>query len=120
MVTIYEAVSNAQHGSDTQGVLEKIAYGLHLREPRASEGSNWNSAKEAFVSWLRGGPVCISQHSHKEYLKAVLNSFAHYYRDDGRTPFEHWMQAQNEIAQSILKDYYHKLEDLKRKLGNSA
>ena len=114
-MNIYNSISSARSGSDIHGVLEKIAYRLHLRDNRNMAGANWNSAKEAFRHWEEKRPLLSDRRTPEQDLKELLDFRAYSYTNRGGTAFDNWMSAQNNLAEEIFKDYLRKLEGLNRR-----
>lgn len=118
MVTSYQIVDIAQPGSDIHGVLEKIAYRFHLADDRYESNCNWNNAKAALSQWMDNpaNTAGVSIVGNESYLNEVLNFRAYRYMNNGGTPFDHWISAQNDLAEQIAKNYLCKTAELNRQV----
>ncbi len=112
---IRESVAAAEQGSDIFGVLEKIAYFLYLQKPTNSSENNWFSANECFIRWAKlrplelnfviEGKLFTNRISVEEDTKRVLKYSAYSYRNSPGNSFDHWMEAQDNLALFILEYY---------------
>ena len=112
---VYETISRAGPGSDIHSVLEKIAYRMHLGEPRAWAEANWNDAKQALVNYVRKDEIIVKTLGSIElYIKQALDLRAYSFRNFGGTQFDHWISAQNDLSQEISDDYNRMLDEQRR------
>ena len=104
-VNLRETIRTVQWPSDIQGVLEKIAFRVHLdyvkKEIERPSDANQDEAKNIFYNWARKIPLIEPLDTVPLYLNAVLNDYASRHKYCAGTDFDRWITAQNQLADSI-------------------
>lgn len=112
--SLFQEIATAQRGSDTHGLLEKIAFHLHLKNKAHSQDSNWFIAQSTLLRWAG----YQREHSTdfepplENSLHRLLNHYAYDHSDFPlcledkpeipSSPFNDWMYAQDRLAKQIL------------------
>ena len=98
------SIRTAEKGSDIYGLVEKIAYKLSRDYPWESEDSNWFYAQGVLLHYSLNKIFLRHEATLPERIKDFLNFSAHMYRYSG-SPFDNWMNAQNELAGLIINSH---------------
>ena len=107
---IQKEISEAQKGSDTYGLIENIAFSLHLRKPSRSSDDNWFDAQNRLSRW------CDYHINHMKDLQPPIESDIHKslnhraynkhegdeFWDEPSSPFDDWMYALRDKAEQVI------------------
>jgi len=107
---IRREIAGSNRGSDIYGLVEKMAFYLHLNYPSDSQEGDWYFAQETLLDWsdsvfrpgLRDGPS-FGKHitrllNHVAYEKSRTREFFH----DSPNSYADWIVAQEELAKQVL------------------
>ncbi len=116
-------VRGAEPGSCIYGVLEKIAYHLHLIKPGKARESDWKRAQIAFAYYIHqvieqgfSEGVNLSSHQIIEYIEK--KAYELHEQNLANSSSYNWIMAQDKVAKSTaerFKEEEMKIQEIKQK-----
>jgi hypothetical protein len=103
-------IMGAGPGSDIHGLVEKVAYFLHLRSPGDSALGNWSTAQNVLLGWSghEDGKELRQDSGFGEQVHGLLNNQAYrsfqrrLFFNDPVNFYADWMTAQHELGKQVL------------------
>lgn len=107
---VRQEITSAQKGSDIPGLVEKIAFFLHLKDSSKDTYENWFSAQDILLRWSDSDyrKELREDSSFGRQIHSMLNNRAYnsYQRrlffHDAPNLYEDWMTAQHELGKQVL------------------
>jgi hypothetical protein len=108
---VRQEIVNARGDSDVYGLVEKIAYFLHLRTPKDSALINWSAAEDTLLRWSDSSDrlVLRADSSFGKQLHKLLEDRAYdksqersFFGNNSYIPDADWKTAQHELAKQVL------------------
>lgn len=107
---IRQEITSAQEGSDIHGLVEKIAYFLHLEFSQISADKNWHDAQDTLLRWsdspyrkeLRADSSFGVQVHKMLNHRAYDNYQSGLFFNDPLNVYADWMTAQHKLGKQVL------------------
>ncbi len=107
---VRQEITSAREDSDTHGLVEKIAYFLHLKNPQISADENWYTAQDTLLRWsdCKFRKELREDSSFGKQIHGLLNNIAYgSYRErvffcNPMNMYEDWMTAKHKLGEQVL------------------
>jgi len=108
---VKQEITSAPENSDVYGIVEKIAYFLHLRRPQDSALANWYTAEDTLLKWSSSPnrSDLKADSNFREPIHKLLEVRAYdkfleraFFHNPNYIPDADWKTAQHELGKQIL------------------